>query len=85
MPYAMLANAIPSAKMGFYMGVFNFFIVLPQILAALALGPAVKALLGDSPMNAVLAGGVSMLIAALSVGLVSREVDSHGKAPNSGT
>ncbi len=34
MPYAMLSNAIPAEKMGFYMGVFNFFIVLPQILAS---------------------------------------------------
>ncbi len=37
MPYALLSNAIPPAQMGFYMGVFNFFIVLPQILAAVAL------------------------------------------------
>lgn len=76
MPYAMLANTIPGEKMGFYMGVFNFFIVLPQILAAVALGPAVEHLLGDNPMNAVLAGGVSMLLAAACIGLVSREVDA---------
>ena len=38
MPYAMLSNAIPPEKMGFYMGVFNFFIVLPQILASAGLG-----------------------------------------------
>jgi maltose/moltooligosaccharide transporter len=41
MPYAMLANVIPGDKMGFLMGVFNFFIVLPQILAAVALGQVV--------------------------------------------
>src|SRR5207237_7352294 len=42
MPYAMLSNAIPPNKMGFYMGVFNFFIVTPQILASLGLGPLMK-------------------------------------------
>ena len=40
MPYAMLSNAIPAEKMGFYMGVFNFFIVLPQILASVGTGHA---------------------------------------------
>ena len=38
MPYAMLSNTLPAAKMGFYMGVFNFFIVLPQIVASVGLG-----------------------------------------------
>lgn len=75
MPYAMLSNAIPPAKMGFYMGVFNFFIVIPQILASLGLGVAMKHLLGDNPMNAVLLGGVSMILAGLCVGLVSKVVD----------
>jgi maltose/moltooligosaccharide transporter len=79
MPYAMLANAIPAAKMGFYMGVFNFFIVLPQILASAGLGLVMKHLLGDQPMNAVLLGGGSMVLAALCVGLVSKDVDSAGK------
>ena len=63
MPYAMLSNAIPAAKMGFYMGVFNFFIVLPQILASAGLGSLMKTLLGDNPMNAVLLGGCSMVLA----------------------
>jgi maltose/moltooligosaccharide transporter len=75
MPYAMLANAIPAQKMGFYMGVFNFFIVIPQILASLGLGLLMKHFLGDNPMNAVLLGGGSMLLAALAVGLVSKGVD----------
>ena len=75
MPYAMLANAIPAQKMGFYMGVFNFFIVIPQILASLGLGTLMKSVLGDNPMNAVLLGGCSMVAAGLCVGLVSKEVD----------
>ena len=75
MPYAMLSGAIPGEKMGFYMGVFNFFIVIPQILASLGLGIIMKFVLGNNPMNAVLMGGISMLIAALCVSLVSKEVD----------
>jgi maltose/moltooligosaccharide transporter len=70
MPYAMLANAIPAAKMGFYMGVFNFFIVLPQILASLGLGLLMKHAFGNNPMNAVALGGASLLVAALSVAAV---------------
>lgn len=80
MPYAMLANAIPAQKMGFYMGVFNFFIVIPQILASLGLGLLMKKVLGDNPMNAVLLGGASMILAGLCVGLVSKEVDPAGEA-----
>jgi maltose/moltooligosaccharide transporter len=76
MPYAMLSNAIPAQKMGFYMGVFNFFIVAPQILASLGLGFLMKTLLGNNPMNAVLLGGCSMALAALCVGLVPKDVDS---------
>ena len=76
MPYAMLSNAIPAQKMGFYMGVFNFFIVIPQILASLGLGTLMKFVLGDNPMNAVLLGGISMVTAGLCVGLVSKDVDS---------
>ena len=65
MPYAMLANVIPGEKMGFYMGVFNFFIVLPQILAALVLGPVIDHFLGGHAINAVLLGGASLVLAAL--------------------
>jgi maltose/moltooligosaccharide transporter len=76
MPYAMLSNAIPAAKMGFYMGVFNFFIVLPQILASAGLGPLMKSVLGGNPMNAVLLGGCSMILAGACVTFVSKEVDA---------
>jgi maltose/moltooligosaccharide transporter len=75
MPYAMLANAIPAQKMGFYMGVFNFFIVIPQILASVGLGTLMKYVLGDDPMNAVLLGGASMILAGLCVGFVSKDVE----------
>jgi maltose/moltooligosaccharide transporter len=78
MPYAMLSHAIPAERMGFYMGVFNFFIVIPQILASLGLGTLMKSVLGDNPMNAVLLGGCSMLLAGLCVGLVSKDVEQAG-------
>jgi maltose/moltooligosaccharide transporter len=76
MPYAMLANAIPAQKMGFYMGVFNFFIVIPQILASVGLGTLMKYALDDSPMNAVRLGGASMVLAGLCVGFVSKDVEA---------
>jgi maltose/moltooligosaccharide transporter len=73
MPYAMLANAIPAQKMGFYMGVFNFFIVLPQIVAAALLGPVVKNLFAGHALPAVLTGGASLLVAAAALSLVPRD------------
>ena len=73
MPYAMLADAIPAERMGFYMGVFNFFIVLPQIVAAAVLGPVVRHLFDGHALPAVVAGGVSLLAAAASLSLVSRD------------
>jgi maltose/moltooligosaccharide transporter len=65
MPYAMLAGALPSQRMGVYMGIFNFFIVLPEIIAALTFGPLVKNFLGGNLIYAVMIGGVFMLIAAI--------------------
>jgi maltose/moltooligosaccharide transporter len=81
MPYAMLSNAIPPQKMGFYMGVFNFFIVIPQILASLGLGTLMKSVLGNDPMNAILLGGCSMVLAGLCVGLVPKTVESYDEHP----
>jgi maltose/moltooligosaccharide transporter len=65
MPYAMLASALPPQRMGVYMGIFNFFIVLPEIIAALTFGPLVKDFLGGNLVHAVMAGGVFMLLAAV--------------------
>jgi maltose/moltooligosaccharide transporter len=65
MPYAMLSNALPPEKMGFYMGVFNFFIVLPQILASVGLGKVMSAFLHNDAQKAVLLGGASMLLASI--------------------
>ena len=64
-PYAMLAGALPTNKMGYYMGVFNFFIVLPQMLASVTLGFFTKHLFhNDSSLTLVLGGG-SMILAGL--------------------
>jgi maltose/moltooligosaccharide transporter len=65
MPYAMLAPALPKDKVGVMMGMFNLFIVLPQIAASSLLGFALKHFLHDEPVNAVALGGVSMGFAAL--------------------
>ena len=73
MPYAILAGALPPARMGVYMGIFNFFIVLPEILAALTFGPLVKNLLGGNLVYAVMAGGIFMLIAAILAQFVQEE------------
>ncbi len=64
-PYAMLSGSLPSAKMGYYMGVFNFFVVIPQIVAATILGFLVKELFNNEPIYALIVGGFSMILAGL--------------------
>jgi maltose/moltooligosaccharide transporter len=70
MPYAMLAPALPKEKIGVMMGMFNLFIVLPQILASSLLGFLLKHFLHSEPMNALVLGGASMGLAALFTLLV---------------
>lgn len=67
MPYAILAGSIPAKKMGVYMGIFNFFIVLPQIANALIGGPVIDLFYGGNPIWALVTSGVSFLIAAVLV------------------
>jgi len=75
MPYAILAGALPSGKTGIYMGIFNFFIVIPEILAALGFGKLLERLLtnesalvqqvgGDNRLAVVVIGGLSLAVAA---------------------
>jgi maltose/moltooligosaccharide transporter len=73
MPYAMLANAVPPAKMGFYMGVFNFFIVLPQIVAASLLGFLVTHVFNGNGIHALTLGGGCFIIAAIALSWVKAE------------
>ncbi|MCZ7554940.1 MAG: MFS transporter [Bacteroidia bacterium] len=70
MPYAILAGSLPAEKMGVYMGIFNFFIVLPQIVAAAILGAMVKHLFAGEAIYALLLGGASMVLAGLLVQVV---------------
>jgi maltose/moltooligosaccharide transporter len=67
MPYAILTGSLPAHKMGTYMGIFNFFIVIPQILAASILGFFTRVLFGGHAIYALIAGGISLVIAAISV------------------
>lgn len=67
MPYAILAGSLPPEKMGVYMGIFNFFIVIPQITAAAILGFFVREIFSGEAIYALLLGGISMIIAGLMV------------------
>jgi maltose/moltooligosaccharide transporter len=64
MPYAILTGSLPPSKMGYYMGVFNFFIVIPQIVAAALLGFLVGRFFGGEAIYALAIGGASLLLAA---------------------
>jgi maltose/moltooligosaccharide transporter len=76
MPYAILAGSLPPEKNGIYMGIFNFFIVIPEILASLFFGWIMNRLLNNNRVAAVVAGGLFMLIAA---GLMQRVIDEDGE------
>jgi len=65
MPYSVLAGSLPKAKTGVYMGIFNFFIVTPEIIASLLFGWAMNHLLHNNRLTAVVAGGFFMIAAAL--------------------
>jgi len=74
MPYAILSTALPAERMGVYMGIFNFFIVIPEITAALLFGPISRAVFGagnpNTPLYFVMLGGACLLVAAALVGIV---------------
>jgi maltose/moltooligosaccharide transporter len=76
MPYSVLAGSLPPEKTGVYMGIFNFFIVIPEILASLFFGWVMQYLLGNNRLAAVIVGGVFMLIAAF----LMQRVNDPGEA-----
>jgi maltose/moltooligosaccharide transporter len=80
MPYAILSGALPAARMGVYMGVFNFFIVIPEIIASLTFQPLVKQVFGNNPLYVVMMGGASLLIAAALVVRVQDVAESSPAA-----
>ncbi len=65
LPYTMLCDSLPADKMGVYMGIFNFFIVLPQLLASAALGLLVRVLFHDHSADVLVLAGVSLLVAGV--------------------
>lgn len=73
MPYSLLAGFIPQEKTGIYMGIFNFFIVLPEIIAALSFGKIMEHYLDNDRLLAVLIGGLLLCAAALTCALLVRE------------
>ncbi|MGZ8412842.1 MAG: MFS transporter [Gemmatirosa sp.] len=81
MPYAILSTALPAHRMGVYMGVFNFFIVIPEIIASLTFGPLTRLAFGENnpqaPLYVVMLGGLSLLVAAACVGRVQDLGDHH--------
>jgi maltose/moltooligosaccharide transporter len=74
MPYAILSTALPAHRMGVYMGIFNFFIVIPEIIASLGFGPMTRALFGadnpNAPLYVVMLGGLCLLAASACMGMV---------------
>jgi maltose/moltooligosaccharide transporter len=74
MPYAILTGSLPGNKMGTYMGIFNFFVVIPQILAASILGFFVRDVFKGESIYALVAGGISMFVAAVLI-LFVKDVD----------
>ena len=77
MPYAMLSSFIESKKMGVYMGIFNMFIVFPQILAAKFLSPLYK-FIGTEAIYAMVLAGICLMIAAISTFWISDEKAIRG-------
>ena len=75
MPYAILSGSLPSNKMGYYMGVFNFFIVIPQIVAATILGFFTMRIFHANTMNTIALGGASMVLAGILTLLVKDNDD----------
>ena len=77
LPYALLSDSLPAQKMGVYMGIFNFFIVIPQIVAASLLGFLLRSLFGGQPVWALSIGGASLILAGLCVLWVRTETSAR--------
>jgi maltose/moltooligosaccharide transporter len=76
-PYAILSGALPHKKMGVYMGIFNFFLVIPQILAAAILGLLVGTVFNGHAIYAIVLGGAAMILAGVLMMFVK---DNYDKA-----
>jgi len=81
LPYAMLSDNLPAAKMGVYMGIFNFFIVIPQLVAASVLGVLLQLFFHDKPIWALGLGGASLIVAGLFTLRVHDPADTAATVP----
>lgn len=79
LPYSILIAAVPAKKIGVYMGIFNFFIVLPQILAATILGLLMRTVFNDEPINAIIFAGICFIASGL---LMLRVQDVNDRKTN---
>jgi maltose/moltooligosaccharide transporter len=77
MPYALLSSCVDANKMGVSMGIFNMFIVIPQIVAATLLGPVLKTFFGNAPIFALMISGGSLIVGALCLVLVREPTTVH--------
>lgn len=75
-PYSILSGALPAKKMGIYMGIFNFFIVIPQLLAASILGVFVAYIFKGEAIYALVLGGGSLMLAAIATLFVDDRVEA---------
>lgn len=76
MPYAMLAGSLPARKMGIYMGIFNFFITIPQITNGLVGGPLLRSIYGDQSVMCLVVAGCFMLLGALATMFITDKDDA---------
>ncbi len=84
MPYAILSTSLPANRMGLYMGLFNFFIVIPEIVASLGFQPLVKYVFQNNPVYLVMTGGACLLVAALLIHRVTEEEPQDNNVPTAG-
>lgn len=77
LPYAMLSDSLPAEKMGVYMGIFNFFIVIPQLVAVSTLGFLLGRVFGGDPMRVLVLGGACLAVAGFCSLLVARPETTH--------
>ncbi len=75
LPYALLSSNLPSHKMGVYMGIFNFFIVIPQLVAASVLGLVIREFFDKESIFGFVIGGVLMIVSGVAVLLVDKEAE----------
>jgi maltose/moltooligosaccharide transporter len=80
LPYAMLSDSLPAAKMGVYMGIFNFFIVIPQLVAVSVLGVLLSTLFDGQPMRVLMLGGACFLVSGLCALMVRRPLGGEAEA-----